>query len=291
MRALLVHNRTAGDAVADASELRSMLADAGYQVRVLPSDGAWATGLQDRGVDLVIAVGGDGTAAAVARRVAGTGIPFAVIPFGTANNLAKSLGVVGGLDEIVRHWHDVAPAPFDLGLVTSGSRPRRFVESAGSGLFAEQIRSGDRVVPSPQFVGRETDRAVHLLRHLAERAETADWGVTVDGTDHSGRYVGVEVMNVRFAGPNVPIALGAEMGDGLLDIVLLDAAACARIREYAERRLTTASGTLTDLPVVRGRSVRIEPPPGAPSHLDDAIIRPRGPLTVEIEAAAALVIA
>ena len=46
-------------------------------------------------VDCVVAAGGDGTVARVARALAGGPIPLAVLPAGTANNIATSLEIDG----------------------------------------------------------------------------------------------------------------------------------------------------------------------------------------------------
>ena len=43
--------------------------------------------------DAVIVAGGDGTVGKVAKRLAGTDVPLVVLPTGTANNIARSLGI------------------------------------------------------------------------------------------------------------------------------------------------------------------------------------------------------
>src|SRR5215472_9165095 len=50
------------------------------------------------GAVLVFAVGGDGTVGACAQALAGTGIPLAIVPRGTANLTARALGVPSGLE-------------------------------------------------------------------------------------------------------------------------------------------------------------------------------------------------
>ena len=47
------------------------------------------------GASLVFAAGGDGTVRACAEALAGTGVPLAIVPLGTANLTARALGVPG----------------------------------------------------------------------------------------------------------------------------------------------------------------------------------------------------
>src|SRR5688572_7554738 len=51
-------------------------------------------------VDCVVAAGGDGTVARVARALAGDQIPLAILPVGTANNIAGSLSIEGDLEDV-----------------------------------------------------------------------------------------------------------------------------------------------------------------------------------------------
>ncbi|HET7728082.1 MAG TPA: diacylglycerol kinase family protein [Candidatus Limnocylindrales bacterium] len=269
MQVTLIHNPKAGDELATPDELRSMLAEAGYRVRVASTEGAWESALQHP-ADLVVAAGGDGTARRVALALAGSGTPFAVLPFGTANNIGKTLGVVGDAREIIAGWRDAEPRLLDLGVARVGEREERFVESAGAGLFADLIRTGAELVEDALlFVGRETDRALHLFATIAAAEPARDWRIEVDGRDHSGRFVAVEALNVRFGGPNIPLALDARPDDGLLDLVLVDEADRDRLVGYAQGRLETAAATLDPLPIVRGRAIRIDAPAGVRLHVDD----------------------
>ena len=52
-----------------------------------------ATDAVSAGADLVVAAGGDGTVAACAEALTGTNVPLAIVPLGTANLAARSLGV------------------------------------------------------------------------------------------------------------------------------------------------------------------------------------------------------
>ena len=55
--------------------------------------------------DIVAVAGGDGTVGKVARELIEKRIPIAVLPLGTANNIAKSLGIADiPLQDLVASW-------------------------------------------------------------------------------------------------------------------------------------------------------------------------------------------
>lgn len=288
VRVTLLHNPTSGDASASAEELEGILADAGYQVRYQALPGEWKTNLEDPG-DLVVAAGGDGTVAEALMTLAGRDVPVAILPFGTANNIAKSLRIVGETAQIVAGWRERNPEPLDLGLAANAgaaASAASFVESAGGGAFAELIRRGKRHVEvAGSLVGRETDRALYLLGTILAETEPAAWGVELDGVDASGDYVAVEALNIRFGGPNIPLAPDADPGDGLLDVVLLDDGGRARLDRYLRERLEHGSARLGGLTVRRARRVRLSPPAGVPFHLDDRLSFDEGETDRSIELA------
>ena len=266
----LVHNPTAGGGE-DVDDIVRLLTDAGHEVRHASSKGDWKSLLQDPG-DLLVAAGGDGTVRKVALAAADDGLRFAVIPIGTANNVAKTLGLLGDARDLVASWSDDPPPerPFDIGEVVVAGRTDRFIESVGGGLVAEVIARAHEI-EEVQVVGRETDRALDLLARTLREARPQPWRVTADGRDHSGDYLAVEVMNTRFVGVNVPFAPDADPSDGRLDLVMVTEADREPILEYLERRLHLSSG---EMPALRSESVTkvaLEPPAGVRLHLDDEI--------------------
>jgi diacylglycerol kinase (ATP) len=77
------------------------------------------------------------------------------------------------------------------------------------------------------------------------------------------------VLNIRFVGPNVPLAPDADPGDGVFDVVLLGTDERDALQDYLAERLRLAGAAVPPLPVVRGRSIRLEAPVGVRLHLDD----------------------
>lgn len=269
MRAYLIHNPTAGDAAPSRRDLEDALKGAGFDVRYASTkkDG-WREGVHKHGQIAVVA-GGDGTVRKVALAVAGTDVPFALLPFGTANNIAKSLGVRGEVRELVEGWKAAERRPFDIGVVTDGDSTR-FVEAVGGGIFAELVARGDQIEDAATMVGRETDRALTLLEQITRDASPARWTASLDGESLAGDYLAFEVMNTRFVGPNVPLAIDADAGDGELEVVTVRPEDRDALLAYLEGRLERGGETAPGFEARRARRVVVHPPEGVALHVDDA---------------------
>ena len=242
MRVTLFHNPSAGDAPLTADQLQSILSDAGYQVRYQSMQKDWRSALDDAGA-LAIVAGGDGTVAKVAIAVADTDTPLAVLPLGTANNIGKALGVFGEIRDLVASWKDAPLRALDVGVVSGPFGEARFLEAVGSGVLAELVRRGrTEVDDASEIVHRETDRALQLLAGILRDAPAAEWEVELDDHDLSGSYIGVEAMNIPFAGPNIPLAGDADLTDGELDLVLLRDEDRERLLDYVVGRVESGVG-------------------------------------------------
>ncbi len=274
MKISLVHNPTAGGGQ-DADEAVALLTEAGHKVRHRSTKGRWKVLLQDPG-DLLVAAGGDGTVRKVALAAAEVEVPFAILPIGTANNIAKTLGLMGDARTLVESWSAQLEqgTPFDFGEVNG----KWFVESVGGGPIPELIARSDEIEADATLLGRETDRALHLFRELVADAPTMRWRVCLDGADISGEFLAVEVVNIRFVGSNIPIAPEADPTDGLLDVVLIGEAERQSLLDYLDGRLALASGPLPELRRLRGRVIELEAPAGVRMHLDDRLWPKAAPL-------------
>ena len=271
VRATLIHNPAAGDGRPAATDLKKIVTAAGFQVRYQSTKKNWKKALQDD-VNLIVAAGGDGTVAKVLKETAGHDRTVALLPVGTANNISRTLGVRGDARELAARWLKERPRPFDIGVVDDGSDQTLFVEAAGGGVFAAAIRAGqDAVEDADTLVGNETDRALGLLRRIVAAAKPVRWTLQIDGEDHSGDYVGVEVMNIRHAGPSVPIAPDADPGDGLLDVVMIGQRDVRELVAYLEQRLEQHEVPLPSFRTARGRVVNLAAR-RVPMRIDDKLV-------------------
>ena len=90
-RVTLVHNPGAGDEQHSAERVLKELAGAGYDARLRSTrEEGLERALEDPG-ELVIVAGGDGSIKKVAVALAGRDVPMAILPIGTANNIANSV--------------------------------------------------------------------------------------------------------------------------------------------------------------------------------------------------------
>src|SRR4029450_8235960 len=122
MRVLLIHNPKAGDRTHGKKELIASLTRGGHQAFYQSiKERGWKKAFQ-KPVDLVVAAGGDGTVHKTAWQLMGTGIPLAILPLGTANNLARSLGFTVSVEELLQSLHCGKNRPFDVGVARNGSQ-------------------------------------------------------------------------------------------------------------------------------------------------------------------------
>jgi diacylglycerol kinase family enzyme len=106
---------------------------------------------RDGGYDVVVSFGGDGTLNEVANGLAGTEMPMAILPGGSANVVARSLGIPNDVVDATEHLLSLAdrwePRKIDLGRVDQ----RRFVFACGAGIDATVV---ERVDAHPKFKSR-----------------------------------------------------------------------------------------------------------------------------------------
>jgi diacylglycerol kinase (ATP) len=291
MRLALIHNKGAGDPDEHSKDrLLALIRDAGHDVTYFGAKKKkeWREALA-RPWDLVVVAGGDGTVGRVARRLAGCGSPGAVLPLGTANNIARALGVADTpLETLVAEWGSGERRYLDLGVARGPWGEMRFVEGVGAGLLARMMSWLETVDNAPlEHLDDADDRVasvVRMLRARLDQCRPAAYTVRLDGRDCSGEYVLVEAMNIPTVGPNLRLAPDADPTDGLLDVVLLSEADRAEFREHLRAFFPGHNGAPA-LTVRRARRVELAWD-GFDVHVDDEpwpeedSERPKRPATI-----------
>ena len=275
MRITLVYNPTAGSEDREGSELSALLESAGHAVTPASVKGdRWKELLADPG-ELVVVAGGDGTVRKVFRELATADVDVTILPVGSANNIARALGLAeADIERLTRGLADAELRPFDLGRATAPWGETVVVESLGVGLFAEVLARAD------EDDGNEEDKVDSGLRLLADVLRglpQRDWELKVDDSDLSGSYLAVEVMNIRETGPNLPLAPAAEPGDGYFDVVRVREADRQPLLDYVDARLRREPAEIPLLPMDRGREVSMRASSRVSIRADDELWRHDAP--------------
>lgn len=233
----------------------------------------------DLGYKAVVAAGGDGTIALALRGTARTGIPVAILPFGTGNQLALNFGIPNSLEDAVRVAVEGRVEAIDLGLFDGA----HFALIAGAGLDAEVMASA--TVELKNKIGILAYFYSGIKHVIASKS--AKYVIHADDQVVEVEAAMVLLANAGLIGAGslpmeVMVAPRADLQDGLLDVAV-----------FAPRHLPDMAGILWRMATRRfagddrmfflqARKVRIETDPPVAIQVDGQV-RGETPLEVEID--------
>ena len=229
----------------------------------------------EEGADLVLVWGGDGTVQRCVDALAGSGVPIAIIPAGTANLFASNLGIPKDIAKAVQIGLHGERRPIDVGRING----ERFAVMAGAGLDASMIRDADAGLKD------QVGRLAYLVtgaRHLKDRS--LEVRIQVDGTHwYQGKAACVLFGNVPDILGGVTAFADARPDDGRLEIGIVTADG---LLEWTRTLGRTAVGQVERSPFVditSGTRFVVKLDRKAAWELDGGDREPTKRLEVEIE--------
>jgi YegS/Rv2252/BmrU family lipid kinase len=272
-----------GAAPAAVVPVARILRDAGASVEVTYSPGPRATpDLVDTAVergDIVVSVGGDGMLSSLAGRVSASGGTLGIVPAGRGNDFVRMLGLSVQPADVAQVLLEGDATPTDLLSLSLGDAAPRVVASS---VYAGVDAIASEVVDRVRWMPRKLQYPYAAVRSLATYTPV-DMSVVVDGVEHTFRAATVVVANSGYYGSGMYIAPSASVHDGVLDVVVIEAASR---RELIKSMPKVYDGAHVDLPEVhllRGRSVSVSGTPSVPMGGDG---EPLGHLPVSADTAA-----
>ena len=225
MEIVVLHNPTAGDRQLPQRKLRSLLRRAGYRPKFLSLQGSlWKKQQAFAKAELIVVAGGDGSVRKAVLEIHDRGLPFAILPLGTANNICTSLGISGEPRAIIASWRRARARKIDLGIARGPWGEKGFIESAGLGLIGRTIaimsEVGATAEHRPEWRKDRLHRDASVVQALAH--ELRPTRITIAGVGARARtddFLLLEIMNISRVGPGLNLAPAADPSDGLFDVV------------------------------------------------------------------------
>lgn len=166
----------------------------------------------DKGAEIIVAVGGDGTVARVATEMQTRDIPMGVIPVGTANGVAAALGIPLEIEQALDLFSgDHVPRPIDV--IRVGERV--FLISLSVGVSSRSVERID--THSKERFGVLAYYLSGLSQAITSRADR--FTVELDGEVVKDRFLEVAILNMGVMGlPDMFLGGDIRPDDGLLRV-------------------------------------------------------------------------
>jgi diacylglycerol kinase family enzyme len=263
MRVTLFHNPGAGKKGHGKDEILAALKLADHKARyVSTKSDKFKSEIEKVDGDFIVAAGGDGTVAEIIARLGNRNLPIGILPLGTANNIARSLGIAGTPQILVETWNLERTRKLDIGRVDGPGGVSHFVEAVGVGLVPEMLLKAKKMAKEKGALDLQKGR--ELLRKITKDARPLDLRIMVDGKTIDGEWLGAEVLNIPYTGPGLPLGPKSQHNDGMLDLICFDKASRDKLSEWFE---TPAEGPPPGV-TRRGRMVSFSFR-GTPHRIDD----------------------
>ncbi len=247
-------------------ELRRLLADRGvdnplwYEVAKSRKAPRQALRAVEQGADLVLLWGGDGTVQRCLDALAGSDVAVAVIPAGTANLLARNLGIPTDLTRAVDIALDGDRRPIDLGVING----ERFAVMAGAGFDAIMMKEADRGLKD-----RLGQLAYVWTGTKAVHARPVQMSIKVDGSRwFKGRASCLLLGNMGTLTGGLEPFPDARPDDGLLEIGVVTASNPVQWARVLGRLVTGKAQRSKHVRIGRGHRVSVNLATKVPYELD-----------------------
>lgn len=202
---------------------------------------------KDDGVDIVVAVGGDGTVNEVAKALTESNTALGIVPCGSGNGLARHLmlpiNVKGALDVINQcEIHDV-----DYGIIDG----HKFFCTCGMGFDA---------FISKKFADAGKRGPMTYLENILKSGLTykpEKYEITVDGSTEKREAWLVSCANASQYGNDAYIAPNASMRDGLLDVVIMEPFDLIQASQVGFDMFNKTLDKNSNIKTFRGKSVHV----------------------------------
>lgn len=183
-------------------------------------------GLVERGCELVVGIGGDGTINEIANGLIGSGVParIGLLPFGTGGDLRRTLGIPKDWQDAIDVLASGCALEIDAGEVSyhdrgGQRRSRYFVNLVSFGMGGDVAgRSNNILSPLGGKAAFLYASVVGLLSYRGKQVE-----VSLDSANRiRHKVLNVAVGNGQYHGGGMHVCPEASLNDGMLDVTVIE---------------------------------------------------------------------
>jgi len=213
-RVVVLRNASASGGDAALDDALGLIRDVGIEAHVhtpeSPDHMRFLIRAEAKTVDAVVVGGGDGTINCALKAVLECGLPLGILPLGTANDLARTLGIPPDLQDACALIASQTTRTIDVGWANN----RPFVNAAGIGLSTQVARR----------LSVDTKRALGPFSYASAVAEALRSHrpfratITSDSGVREVSSIQITIGNGIYYGGGTPLAEDAAIDDGRLDL-------------------------------------------------------------------------
>ena len=280
-RAVLVYNPKSGRQTSRRllPSVLTELSDGGFEVRPTPTRGpgdatTLAREAANEGIEVVFAMGGDGTLREVAAGLLGSESALGTLPAGTANVLSYAFGLPRNARRAARLLTGCQVQEVDVGL--AGETPFLMMTSSGfdASVMARQSSGAKRLLGPAAVVGNAVS---HLSSYTYPEVE-----IRCGGRLYSARFAAIS--NIAYYGGPFRMAPAADFRDRRLDVTVFQGRGAAATASFIIDVVVGRHLKRSDVEVLQAESVEVLQATQAPIQVDGDVIAPPLPLTVSLAA-------
>jgi diacylglycerol kinase (ATP) len=280
--AKVLHNPKAGEGDLTKKKLLDLIESAGFECSYSSTKRDGWEKIEPAENGFVILAGGDGTVRKVAGKLLDKNLPIGLIPLGTANNIARTLGITGKPKDIIASWAGRNVKKYDVGRIYDLKNASYFLEGFGYGVFPRLMKEmrnhENRLTDSPE---KNLKTALEVLHDIILNCKARYCKISVDGADYSGEFLLAEVMNAQSIGPNLNLAPFADPGDGALEVILISERQREEFATYVHNKIYgKEQPPIFNILKAKNLDIYYE---GKLLHVDDEIIELKEPQEVRIK--------
>ena len=226
----------------------------------------------ENGIDVVIAVGGDGTVNQIARGIFGSKTILGLVPAGSGNGLAHHLGIPTDVAKSLALISKMKVKDMD----TAQMNDRLFVSIAGIGFDALVARKFAR-----------TERRGFLSYLKIVTSEYANYRprkykMIIDGKPVERQALFVSFANTNQFGYNTIIAPDAKIDDGLLDVCIVKKVPLTQAPQVVGLLLAKKIGTSGYVEIIKAREVKLKRNKKRAVNIDGEPVKLDKDLTIKV---------